>query len=251
MSGHREFFWIYCHVIQHWYVLKDRSKTIHVHRTCSYLYIVLEKEEHVSSSKREDNVSIWKREVHVNIWKREEIVQTKCKQSQSTVPNLLSSHHLQKANNQIHCTRSAHITSLTKNNQPKLLYHISLTSHHWQKANKKQQHSIFSRSKTTTPACMRTYSTGLVPHETAAMFCHVLCTPYNHALCHLMQRHIHKVHACLAVCRLHAAVVTQEWSGYWNKTSCSFFPWKAAAHSSSNRCVHWTVVFCMHHQHLS
>ena len=123
-------FWIYCHVIQHWYVLKDRSKTIHVHRTCSYLYIVLEKEEHVSSSKREDNVSIWKREVHVNIWKREEIVQTKCKQSQSTVPNLLSSHHWQKANNQIHCTRSAHITSLTKTTNQNyctisLLHHIT------------------------------------------------------------------------------------------------------------------------------
>ena len=28
---------------------------------------------------------------------------------------------------------------------------------------------------------------------------HVLCTPYNHAPCHFIQSHIHKVHACLAV----------------------------------------------------
>ena len=27
----------------------------------------------------------------------------------------------------------------------------------------------------------------------------VLCTPYNHAPCHFMQSHIHKVYACLAV----------------------------------------------------
>ena len=26
---------------------------------------------------------------------------------------------------------------------------------------------------------------------------HVLCTPYNHAPCHFMQSHIHKVHVCL------------------------------------------------------
>ena len=144
---------------------------MHIHRTCPYLYIVLEKEEDVSASKREDDVSIWKREdnvsswkreegvstwkreVHVSIWKRDEIVQTKCKRSQSTVPNLLSSHHWQKANNQIHCTRSAHITSLTKSKQPNPLYQICshnitdkkqttkttvpdlITSHHWQKAN--------------------------------------------------------------------------------------------------------------------
>ena len=32
----------------------------------------------------------------------------------------------------------------------------------------------------------------------------VLCTPYNHAPCPLMQNHIRKVHACLAVtCQLH------------------------------------------------
>ena len=39
----------------------------------------------------------------------------------------------------------------------------------------------------------------LVPHETAAVSAQVLCTPYNHALYHFMQSHIHKVHACLAV----------------------------------------------------
>ena len=128
---------------------------MHIHRTRSYLYIVLEKEEDVSASKREDDVSIWKREdnvsswkreegvstwkrqVHVSIWKRDEIVQTKCKRSQSTVPNLLSSHHWQKANNQIHCTRSAHITSLTKSKQSQTTVPNLLTSHHWQKANKK------------------------------------------------------------------------------------------------------------------
>ena len=121
---------------------------------------MLEKEEHVSSSKREDNVSLWKREedvstwkkqedvstwkreVHVNIWKREETVQTKCKQSQSTVPNLLSSHHWQKANNQIHCTRSAQITSLTKKQTTKSTVPDLLTSHHWQKT---------TTTKTTVP----------------------------------------------------------------------------------------------------
>ena len=44
----------------------------------------------------------------------------------------------------------------------------------------------------------------LVPHETAAVSAQVLCTPYNHALCHFMQSHIRKVYACLAVaCHLH------------------------------------------------
>ena len=57
---------------------------------------------------------------------------------------------------------------------------------------------------------------------------HVLCTPYNHAPCHFMQSHIHKVYACLAVaCHLHfwqndrdllrATAVTQGWNGYRNK----------------------------------
>ena len=44
----------------------------------------------------------------------------------------------------------------------------------------------------------------LAPHETAADSVQVLCTPCNHAPCHFMQSHIHKVYACLAVtCHLH------------------------------------------------
>ena len=39
----------------------------------------------------------------------------------------------------------------------------------------------------------------LVPRETAAVSAQVLCTPYNHAPCHLIQSHIRKVYACLAV----------------------------------------------------
>ena len=57
----------------------------------------------------------------------------------------------------------------------------------------------------------------------------VLCTPYNHAPCHFMQSHIHKVYACLSVtCHLrfwqndqgllHATAVTRGWNGYWNKS---------------------------------
>ena len=43
-----------------------------------------------------------------------------------------------------------------------------------------------------------------MPYETAAVSVQVMCTPYNHAPCHLMQSHIRKVHACLAVtCHLH------------------------------------------------
>ena len=67
----------------------------------------------------------------------------------------------------------------------------------------------------------------LVPHETAAVSAQVLCTPYNHALCHFMQSHIRKVYACLAVtCHLHfwqndrdllrATAVTRGWNGYRN-----------------------------------
>ena len=69
----------------------------------------------------------------------------------------------------------------------------------------------------------------LVPHETAAISAQVLCTPYNHASCHFMQSHIHKVYACLAVtCHLRywqndrdllrATAVTWGWNGYWNKS---------------------------------
>ena len=44
----------------------------------------------------------------------------------------------------------------------------------------------------------------LVPYETAAVSAQFLCTPYNHARCHLMESHIRKVYACLAVtCHLH------------------------------------------------
>ena len=56
----------------------------------------------------------------------------------------------------------------------------------------------------------------------------ILCTPYNHAPCHIMQSRICKVYACLAVtCHLrfwqsdrgllHAAAVTWGWNGYRNK----------------------------------
>ena len=69
----------------------------------------------------------------------------------------------------------------------------------------------------------------LVPHETAAVSEQVLCTPYNRAPCHLMQSHIRKVYACLAVtCHLHfwqndgdllrATAVTRGWNGYRNKS---------------------------------
>ena len=69
----------------------------------------------------------------------------------------------------------------------------------------------------------------LVPHETAAISAQVLCTPYNHAPCHFMQSHIHKVYACLAVtCHLHfwqndrdllcATAVTRGWNRYRNKS---------------------------------
>ena len=66
-------------------------------------------------------------------------------------------------------------------------------------------------------------------HITAAVSAQVLCTPYNHALCHFMQSHIRRVYACLAVtCHLHfwqndrdllrATVVTWGWNGYRNKS---------------------------------
>ena len=57
----------------------------------------------------------------------------------------------------------------------------------------------------------------------------VLCTPYTRAPFHVMQSHIRKVHACLAVtCHLHfrqndrdllrATAVTRGWNGYGNKS---------------------------------
>ena len=104
-------------------------------------------------------------------------------------------------------------------------------------------------SRLTAPACGSTWVTSfiarfflnihrsgvltaqawLVPHETAAVSVQVLCTPYNHAPCHFMQRHIRKVHACLAAtCHLHvwqndrdllrATAVTRRWNGYRNKS---------------------------------
>ena len=68
-----------------------------------------------------------------------------------------------------------------------------------------------------------------MPHETAAVSAQVLCTPYNHAPCHIMQSHIRKVYACLAVtCHLHfwqndrdllrATAVTRGRNGYRNKS---------------------------------
>ena len=55
----------------------------------------------------------------------------------------------------------------------------------------------------------------------------VLCTPYNYAPCHFMQRHIRKVYACLAVtCHLRRfwqndrdlLRATAGWNGYRNKS---------------------------------
>ena len=67
------------------------------------------------------------------------------------------------------------------------------------------------------------------PHETAAILVQVLCTPYNHAPCHFMQRHICQVYAWLAVtcplhfwqndqAILHATAVKQGWNVYQNKS---------------------------------
>ena len=70
-----------------------------------------------------------------------------------------------------------------------------------------------------------------MPQESAARESISAClrTPYNHAPCHFMQSHIHKVYACLAVtCHLHlwqnnrgllrATAVTRGWNGYRNKS---------------------------------
>ena len=54
----------------------------------------------------------------------------------------------------------------------------------------------------------------------------VLCTPYNHALCHFMQSHIRHVHACSCHLRfwpndwdlLRATAVTRGRNGYRNKS---------------------------------
>ena len=66
-------------------------------------------------------------------------------------------------------------------------------------------------------------------HKKLLPFWRVLCTPYNQALCHFMQNHIHKVYVCLAVtCHLrfwqndrgllHATAVTRGWNRYRNKS---------------------------------
>ena len=77
---------------------------------------------------------------------------------------------------------------------------------------------------------MRTFPTAMNFFlETAAVSAQVLCIPYNHAPCHIMQNHIRKVYACLAVtCHLHfwqndrnllcATAVTRGWNGYRNKS---------------------------------
>ena len=68
-----------------------------------------------------------------------------------------------------------------------------------------------------------------MPPETAAILTQVLHTVYNHAHCHFMQSHIHKVYVCLAVtCHLHfwqndqdllcATAVTWGWNGYQIKS---------------------------------
>ena len=83
---------------------------------------------------------------------------------------------------------------------------------------------LFSTLKPTHCVCMQFYmseqlfiarfwiSTEVVYLHHWRGWCHmklrpswrVLCTPYNHAQCHFMQSHKHKVHAWLAVtCHLH------------------------------------------------
>ena len=51
----------------------------------------------------------------------------------------------------------------------------------------------------------------LVPHETAAVLVHILCTPYNHAPCHFMQSHIRNG-VCVFSCNLPPALLA-EWPG--------------------------------------
>ena len=66
----------------------------------------------------------------------------------------------------------------------------------------------------------------LVPRETSAVSVHVMCTPHG-LQCHFMQSHIHRVHACSAICHqrfwqndrdlLRATAVTRGWNGYRNQ----------------------------------
>ena len=74
-----------------------------------------------------------------------------------------------------------------------------------------------------------TYSAGMAGATTNCCHLSMFCVHHNnHAPCHFMQSHIHKVYACLAVtCHLHfwqndrgllrATAVTWGWNGYWNK----------------------------------
>ena len=77
----------------------------------------------------------------------------------------------------------------------------------------------------------------LVPHETVAVLAQVLCSPYNHAPCHFMQSHMHKVYECLAVtCHLHfwqndqdllhATAVTWGWKDTKMRVSTESRPWR-------------------------
>ena len=86
----------------------------------------------------------------------------------------------------------------------------------------------------------------LVPHQTAAVSAQVLCTPYNHALCHFMQSHIRKVYACLAVtCHLHfwqndrdflrATAVTQDDTDTEIRVSTESGPWRRIFSRHSSR----------------
>ena len=70
--------------------------------------------------------------------------------------------------------------------------------------------------------------TWLVPHGTVPSQC-ILCTPYNYAPCHFMQRHLRKMYVCLAATShlrfwltnqglLHATAVTWGWNRYQNKS---------------------------------
>ena len=68
-----------------------------------------------------------------------------------------------------------------------------------------------------------------MPHETAAISAQVLCTPFNYAPVYFIQRHMGRVHVCLAAtCHQHfwqsgwdllcATVVTQGRNRYRNKS---------------------------------
>ena len=89
----------------------------------------------------------------------------------------------------------------------------------------------------------------LVTQESAARVSqsrHILCTPYNHALCHFMQSHIRKVYACLAVTcplrfwqndwgLLHATAVTRGWTDTEIRVSTESWPWRRKFSCCSSR----------------